>query len=158
MALTLAERPSLSGLPAVAHVQRKRLLGQSSLGVRTSFAVYPVVPAHGLATEGTSLGVSCPFSAYRGRESTARPVTQPDTPGLPGFCRRFPRRQLRCRPQAFSTSRRPSSTLHRPAIFQTGGAPGIHPSGALASRAGLTARRRQHSLLTFLPLVAQPQS
>jgi hypothetical protein len=55
----------------------------------------------------------------------------PETQRAPRFCRgvhlRVPPRRLRCRSQVFSTSQRPSSSLHPPAIFQAGGVPGVSP-------------------------------
>jgi hypothetical protein len=86
---------------------RTRLLGRSSHGVRLSFTVCPEVPAPGLSTEGTSLGVSSPLQRSGRRESTSRSGCPARAPWwCQGVRQRVPPRQLRCRSQVFPTSQR----------------------------------------------------
>jgi hypothetical protein len=119
-----------------------------------------------LNIEDNSLGVSCPFSAYRRRESTSLltpPVAWPcqkSTPTIfgPGFRWWVPIHQLRSRSQAFSTSQRPSSSRLRPIIFGWVALLGLCPPGDQTSCKALTVRHCQHTLLTFFPSVALPLS
>lgn len=134
-----------------------RLSGQSSRGVRPSLTVFPAVSTTGLSTDGTSLGVRCPYSALGGESPRPAPFREP-VPWCPRIRRRVPPRRLRCRSQVFSTSQRPSSSPRRPAIFRQVALVGFRPSGGCSSRTASTARRRRPALLTFLPRLALPRS
>jgi len=119
-----------------------------------------------LHVEDNSLGVSCPFSAYRRKESTALPVSsvarlhRKSTPTIfePGFRQQIPLCQLRYRSQVFSTSQRRSSSDLRPTIFGWVALLGLRPPGDYPFYKALTARHRQHTLLTLFPPVALPLS
>jgi len=107
---------------------RKRLLGQSSRGVRSSFAAFPEVSAHGLSAEGTSPGVPCPFSALGGGNprlsrlpARATPVPR-DAPAAPTPPTTVPLTGFLNLPAA-------SSSLRRPAIFRQVALLGFCPSG-----------------------------
>jgi len=133
---------------------RKRLLGLSSRGVQPSFTVFPEVPAHGLSTEGTSLGVPRPYSA-RGGESprlAGCPVELPDVsarnlPAGPTPPATVPLTGFLNLSAAFFLS--PPS--HH---FQAGGARGVFPSGVCSFHEDPTTRRRRHALLTLLLRIA----
>jgi hypothetical protein len=107
---------------------RKRLLGQSSHGVRPSFTVFPDIPACGLSTEGTSLGVLCPFNAQGGGNprlvrlpARAAPVPRvsPTAPTLPTTVPL----------SGFPNLSAASFSLRPPAIFRQVAFLGFCPSG-----------------------------
>jgi hypothetical protein len=106
-------------------------------------------PAHGISTMGTSLGVSCPYSA-RGSQSPRPARCQTSSPVVRDSAHRS-------HPAGYGAARRFSQPLSGfllqppPCHFQTGGAPGIRPPGDCSSHAASTARHRRNALLTFLP-------
>jgi len=148
----LGTRESL--LPPVFLLRRcpkTRLSGQSSRGVQPSFTVRPRIPVRSSSATNTSLGVPCPYSAYRKGESTSMPsclgfgtlgVTQASLNSSQtaqyGVARRLS--------QPLSDLLLPPPSCH----FQTGNARGVCPSGVSSSLARpqqLVAAR--HALLPF---------
>lgn len=126
------------------------LLGRSSHGVRLSFTVCPAISALDLSAGSTSPGVFLPLQRSRRRESTSRSRLRPRAPWwCQGVRRRVPTRRLRCRSQVFSTSQQLVLPSALPP-FQTGGAPGVLPSGIWSFREAPAARRRRHALVTFI--------
>jgi hypothetical protein len=125
-----------------------RLLGQSSPGVRSSYTVFPKSPPPVSRPEAPLLGFHAPTTH---QEKRVHVRLSP----APRFCRgvrpRVPPRRLRCRSQVFSTSQRPSSSLHRPTIFRWVASMGF----ALQGFVPLTKPRRlvvvRPTLLTLLP-------
>jgi hypothetical protein len=117
-----------------------RTLRPRSLDLRPPLLGFLAPSAH--EEEGVHVPTSCPAGL----------------PGFPGYRQQVPPCQLRCRSQVFSTSQRLLSSLRRPAMFQTGGAHGVRPSGVLPLTKTRRARHRRRALLTFLPLVALPPS
>jgi hypothetical protein len=107
---------------------KTRLFGPSSPVVRVSYTVFPEVPAPDLSIEGTSHGVSCPFSAYGQRESTSFPVSRS---GSPTISRR--ESTSRSHPAGYGAAHRFSQPLSgfflsKPSChFQTGCTPGVPP-------------------------------
>jgi len=97
----------------------------------------PETSVPGLSTRDNSHGISCPFSAYRQRESTSFRLTgRPPCLGpkaSPGLYRQVPFCQLRCRSQAFSASQRPCSSRRHPALFRQVALMGLRPPGIFPS-------------------------
>jgi hypothetical protein len=119
---------------------RTRLLEHSSPGVRTSFTVLPKPLPTTSRSGAPLLGFFAP-SAHKeervhvlpGCSGESLPVAQQSPSRLASEaapvtrgCWQGPSCQLRCRSQVFPTSQRTFSSLCRPAIFQAGGALGVH--------------------------------
>jgi len=118
MVLALAERPNLSGIPAVAHALRSDSSGNPLLGFGPPTRYIPSIPPTVSRPKAPLLGFM-PLQRIKQRVSTPRQVSLPGAPTFPpGVYQPDPSGQLRCRPQVFPTSRRPSSTLRRPTIFR----------------------------------------
>jgi len=113
---------------------RKRLLELSSHGVRFSFTACPEVSANGLAAEGTSLGVSCPYSA-RGGGSPRLAGLPVELPGCAGISPTGPTQPTTVLLAGFPNLSAACSSRRPPAMFQAGGAPGVPPyRGSFPSR------------------------
>jgi hypothetical protein len=134
---------------------QKRLCGLSSPGVRPSDTVCPEVPACGLSTiRRLSWGV-LPLQRSGRRESTAR-LLPDERPGFAGLPSAGPTPQATV-PLTGFLSLSAAFFLPPPSChFQTGGAPGVRPSGSSSTHAAPTTRRRRHALLTFLPTAGLP--
>jgi hypothetical protein len=126
------------------------------MGLDSPPRCFPKSPPTSSSDEGTSPGVSRPFSAWGGRNSrpTRLPVQAPR--GLsPGFHRRVPPRRLRRRSQAFPASQRllvPSAVLPFSGRWRSWGPPsrGLFPPHSPGGSSPTAA------LLTFLPPAALP--
>jgi hypothetical protein len=137
---------------------RKRLLGRSSPGLRSSYTVFPVLSGRGLPTyDHLSWGL-LPLQRIRKRESTSRPVARPGSPVLPGYRLQVPPCRLRRRSQVLSTSQRllpPSAVLP---CFRQVALVGFALQGFAPLAKTREALHSRRALLTFLPLVALPPS
>jgi len=108
-------------------------VGDPLLGFGPPTRYVPKPPPLASRPQATLLGFSAP-TAHEEKGIHVSPVAR----RAPRFCRgirqRVPTHRLRCRSQVFSTSQRPSSSLHRPAVFRQVALLGFCPSGVFHPR------------------------
>jgi hypothetical protein len=101
------------------------------------------------------LGFSAPTALWE-KGVHVSPVTRRAPRSCRGIRQRVPTRQLRCRSQVFPTSQRllpPSAALPFSDRWRSWGS----ALQGFSSHAAPTARRRRHTLLTFLPSAGHPR-
>jgi hypothetical protein len=113
--LVLAKARDASGIPSSTRAQRRDSLGDPLLGFGSPARYVPQPPPSASQSKAPLLGFVIPYDASGGE--SPRPVS--GRPGCAGVSAGESHlRRLRCRPQAFSASRRPCSSLRRSAIFR----------------------------------------
>jgi hypothetical protein len=157
MVLTLAERPSLSGLPAAAHVRRSDSSNIPLLGFGPPPRYVPLARPRPRDRRHLSWGF-LPLQRIKKRESTSQPVARPGAPAMHresadrshsigyGVARRFS--------QPLGDLLPPSTGPPFSGRWRSWGL----PFRGLSSRAAPATRRRRHAFLTFFLSVALPPS
>jgi hypothetical protein len=152
-----SQTPEPSGISSSDRAQRCDSLGIPLLGFSPSTRCCPTSPPPVSRQMAPLLGFRAPSTLEEERVHVPNPVAR----WAPRFCRgvgrRFPGRRLRCRSQVFPTSQR---LLPLPALppFSDGWRSWGSPFRGLILSRSPSDFRRWHTLLTFLPRVAQPPS
>jgi len=117
LVLALAERPSLSGIPAAAHAQGSDSLSNPLMGFGPPTRYFPLSPPLASQPRAPLVGFLSP-SAHQEERGHVRPGCPVRLPGLRRDLPAGPTLPATASPAGFSNLSATSSTLRRPAIFR----------------------------------------